>query len=73
MKSHNCRSTLCDTPHYEEESDDVFDHQNDCACIECHTYKHEDQSHVGLCGFCNDEEQDLLDQAEAAAFDEEVY
>ncbi len=70
MKSHNCRSVLCDTPHYEENPE----HSEDCGCIECHTYKHEDQSHVGLCGFCNDEEQDLLDMAEAAAFDEEgVY
>ena len=61
MSKHNCRSVLCDTPHYEEEAE----HPNDCACIECHTYRHEDQSHVGLCGFCNDEEQDLLDMAEA--------
>ncbi len=54
----------CDTPHYEED-----EHANSCMCEDCHTFRHFEFDHVGLCSYCDDEEQAELDLIEAGVFD----
>ena len=63
MLNHICH---CDTPHYEDD-----EHSESCTCSDCHLFRHDNFSHVGLCQFCDDDEQAELDAAEEAIYNED--
>lgn len=44
--THDCRSLLCDTPHYEND-----DHEDGCLCELCHT--HDFQQYTAYPAWCD--------------------